>query len=96
MQVSVGQEFSLTMESNATTGFQWRFAEPLDESAVQFVDKKYVPKPNPQAWVGVGGNEVWTFKAVKKGEAVISLEYDRAWEKAKPANRVKIVRVIAE
>jgi inhibitor of cysteine peptidase len=94
MSVAVGEEFSLTMGSNVTTGFRWQFAEPLDENIVHFVGKQYVAAPNPQYLVGTGGNEIWTFKGVAKGEAVISLEYARSWEKDRPSVRTKTIRVI--
>jgi len=30
--------------------------------------------------VGAGGEEVWTFKALKAGTSKISMEYSQSWE----------------
>jgi inhibitor of cysteine peptidase len=77
-EVKVGQEFTITLESNRTTGFQWQLAKPLDESVVRLVSSNY-QAPTTNA-IGAGGKEIWTFKAVGAGKAEIALEYVQPWE----------------
>jgi len=36
--------------------------------------------PENKGLVGAPGEEVWTFKALKKGTSTIALEYSRPWE----------------
>ena len=81
MHAVVGEELTVTLGSNPTTGFRWsEFAEISDETIVQQTSHKYVGKeyevPPPP---GTSGEEVWTFKALKKGTTTISMEYSRPW-----------------
>ena len=77
-----GEQFTITLESNPTTGYSWQLAKPLDEKIVRSVGSEYTPSRTDLA--GAGGAETWTFLAVKKGSAKITLQYARPWEKDKP------------
>jgi len=79
LDVAVGQEFSITLASNPTTGYHWELAAPLDDAVVQQVASEY--KTSETRMLGTGGQEIWTFKAVSTGQTVISLKYVRPWEK---------------
>lgn len=89
-----GENFTITLESNPTTGYSWQLAKPLDEKIVKLVGSEYVPSKTDL--VGAGGEENWTFLAVKKGTTRISLKYVRPWEKDKPPVEEKtfLVKVI--
>ncbi|MFH1683276.1 MAG: protease inhibitor I42 family protein [Candidatus Margulisiibacteriota bacterium] len=98
-KVSVGEEFTLTLESNPTTGYQWQLAKPLDEKIVKLVSSKYeMEKPNntETGMVGVGGHEYWSFKAVGKGTTLIELKYIRPWEKDVPPVEAAVFRIRVE
>jgi predicted secreted protein len=43
------------------------------------VDQKYEP-PEEGGMVGASGKEIRTFKALKKGESSISMEYSQPWD----------------
>ncbi len=81
MQALVGETLTVTLGSNPTTGFRWsEEAEISDETVVQQVSHRYVGKeyetPPPP---GTSGEEVWIFKALKKGTTTIYMEYSRPW-----------------
>jgi len=78
IEVKVGQEFNITLNSNPTTGYQWQLAKRLNETILQLVGSVY--KPSGSGLIGSGGTEIWTFKAVSSGTAGISLKYVRPWE----------------
>lgn len=82
ISVNAGKNFMIELKSNPTTGYKWQLAEPLNERIVKLVSSDYLA-PNTNL-VGAGGKEIWIFKAVKKGEAKIILDYLRPWEKVKP------------
>jgi len=65
IEVQAGQNFTITLEANATTGYQWQFAKPLDESAIQLISSEYLA--DKTRLVGAGGKQVWIFKALKEG-----------------------------
>ncbi|MFH1725215.1 MAG: protease inhibitor I42 family protein [Elusimicrobiota bacterium] len=90
-KASLGERFSVSLESNPTTGYGWRLARPLDGTVLELVDSGY--EDPPPGLVGRGGREIWTFKAVGRGRATIELEYTRPWEKGKPPVRRELVPV---
>jgi len=78
IEVIVGDQFEITLESNQTTGYQWELSDPLDESVVKFIGSEYISdKP---ITIGSGGVEVWTFEGVGAGKTEISMAYVRSWE----------------
>jgi len=75
----LGQTIVLTLESNATTGYGWQLADPIDPKIIKFISSQYIaPKTE---LVGAGGKEEWAFETVGKGSAKIELKYVRPWEK---------------
>ena len=82
IKVEAGQDFTITLEANVTTGYEWQLAKPLDESMLQLVSSQYVAEKTNR--VGSGGRQVWVFKALKAGKTAISFEYERPWEKNTP------------
>ncbi len=73
IDVTVGETFTISLESNPTTGYAWEFAEPLDESILESRGSEY-EADQPQA-VGSGGTEHFSFEAVGEGSTTIELEY---------------------
>ena len=80
MTAAAGNLFTVTLCSNATTGYQWpESAQISDPTVVQQLSHVAVG-PQATGLVGAPGTEVWTFKALKKGKSVLSMEYSRPWE----------------
>ncbi|MBE0680786.1 MAG: protease inhibitor I42 family protein [Anaerolineales bacterium] len=73
LEAAAGNEFKIIINANPTTGYHWELMNELDESVVEFVSRDY-RADTPQA-VGSGGVDVWVFKAISPGEAVITLGY---------------------
>jgi predicted secreted protein len=72
IDVEAGEEFTIVLDSNPTTGFEWRLVEDTPDAAVvEFVDKEYEPS-RPVA-TGSGGQDIWTFRAVAAGETEIKM-----------------------
>jgi inhibitor of cysteine peptidase len=88
IEAAAGKEFSISLDSNRTTGYGWQLAKPVDEKVVKAVRNIYqeaAPAAKDGApRVGAGGKEVWTFKAVKPGKTAIEFKYVRPWEKDTP------------
>jgi predicted secreted protein len=93
ISVAVGQEFKLSLESNASTGNQWLIARPLDEQLVKLLGTEYKRgRPGNQ---GGTGNEVLSFKALAEGRTHIHLKYGKLFERdAVPARTTNFVVVI--
>ena len=82
VEVAAGDSFTVTLCSNPTTGFIWsESAQISDQTVLQQTDHQLVmPESEPPPPPGTPGQEVWTFQALNKGEATVSMEYSRPWE----------------
>lgn len=81
IELKAGDIFTVELESNPSTGFQWVLADNSDDAVLQMQEQEYViDNAGDPPLPGAGGKEVWTFKALSRGETTISLEYSRPWE----------------
>ncbi|QJR15992.1 protease inhibitor I42 family protein [Usitatibacter palustris] len=89
VELIVGQELRLRLESNPSTGYAWAVAKTSKHGGrIRIVkqkgESKYEAPPAPadgKPVVGAQGVEVWTFTAAKPGSQQLKLEYRRGWEK---------------
>jgi inhibitor of cysteine peptidase len=88
------RRFAVRMSSNPTTGYGWQLAQPLDEKIVVLVTNDYI-HPNTRL-IGAGGNEVWIFKAVGRGQAEIARKYVRPWEKDRPPAETNVFKIVVK
>ena len=72
---NVGTQITVTLASNATTGYRWEHTE-LDTLVVENTGQTYVP-PASTDLVGAGGSERWEFTARAAGTTTLTLEYRR-------------------
>ena len=79
IKAAAGKEFTITLDSNRTTGYEWQLAKPLDENIVRLAKPEYIPASTKLC--GAPGKEVWKFKAIKPGKTTIYFKYIRPWEK---------------
>ncbi len=92
IKVKASQIFAIRMESNPTTGNGWQMLKALDNKII-LVTNAYIP-PDSNL-MGAGGHEVWAFKAIGEGQADISMQYVRPWEKDQPV-RTNVFTVIVK
>ncbi len=71
IEVAVGNEFKIVIESNPSTGYHWELVGNLDDAVIQFISKEY--RADEPVMPGSGGVDVWVFKAVAAGETKIVL-----------------------
>jgi predicted secreted protein len=78
IDVEARGQFTIVLESNKTTGYQW---EPsFDSSLLKVTKSDYKVSDAKPGMVGVGGKEYFTFEAMKKGETKVTMTYKRSWE----------------
>ena len=95
IRVKPGEEFSIILRSNPTTGYSWRLAQPLDKDILHLRGSTYRPPRTLRK--GAGGEEIWRFTAKAGGTTDIVFEYVRPWEKDKePARTGKFTVIVAE
>jgi len=82
-------KFFIVLNSNPTTGFQWEV--DFNSDYLQMTDRQFSAPQEPIP--GAGGDEVFSFLALKQGSAKITFSYLRPWEKDKPAIEEKVYSV---
>ena len=98
LEVQTGGTFDVKLGSNPTTGFQWSEEAQISDTAItiqeghEFIGPESEPPPPP----GTPGQEVWTFKALKKGSSTIYLEYSRPWESGEQGEWTCTVNVVVK
>ena len=92
--VFVGEEFTLELESNPSTGYAWYVAE-MDEDLIGLVSQTYPPPLEDLP--GAPGTERFIFVAVGPGIGHLLLHYGRPWDPdGEPANIHRMELVIIE
>jgi predicted secreted protein len=69
-----GDYLLVSLKGNATTGYAWRVAS-VNKSVLKPLGVRYVPNPNPEGLLGVGGVYKLRFKAIAKGRTTLRLVY---------------------
>jgi len=79
---SVGEQFSIQLPENPTTGYSWRFKTVPESQLVinQISDYFEAPKTNR---VGVGGEHIFVWQAVNAGSVEIQGFHMRPWVRSK-------------
>jgi predicted secreted protein/N-acetylneuraminic acid mutarotase len=91
IEVELGKLLAVTLESNPSTGYQWELVENNDSVLKQFGQVEYKPaETSEQPIVGVGGWEIFRFKATSAGQSTLELVYHRPWEDAEPLETFSI------
>lgn len=76
VNVKVGEEFTISREGNATTGYQWVL---FSSDGLKYVKDWYAAKEDGYL-MGAGGHHYFTFVAEKEGTYEVVLDYLRSWE----------------
>jgi predicted secreted protein len=70
IETYVGQDFTITLDANATTGYSWEFVQPMDKGLLELVNSSYaIDHPGLP---GSSGKQIWAIKAIKPGKTDIS------------------------
>ena len=77
IEITASGTLTVTLDSNATTGYSWELAGISDTGVLEKTDNKY--EALTSGLMGAGGKEVWTFKALKAGTTTLSMDYSQPW-----------------
>jgi inhibitor of cysteine peptidase len=95
VSLKVGAVLEVRLEANHTTGYGWVAAPVVNPVLVRQGAAKYEEHATGGK-AGVGGVEVWRFKAMKAGKQGLQFEYRRPWEKGSPPAKIVTFSVTVE
>ncbi len=78
IEVKNGQEFTIKMVSNPSTGYTWSVSDSYDKNIVEKVSNTF--KASDSGMSGAPGEDSWVFKGVGKGSTKLEFKYARSWE----------------
>jgi len=79
--LEVGQRFTVTLESNPSTGYRWEWVDRQESILEQMGEVEFKPRETGDPpLVGAGGWDIFTFEAVSPGQMTLKLVYRRPWE----------------
>ena len=87
--IDVGDEFTISLKSNSSTGYSWQWVNKQSVEAVDSVDWRYITLNTNL--VGAGGTEKWTFKGIKSGVDSVKMTYSRPWEADSAVDSIYVV-----
>jgi len=87
-EINVNQSFQVSLVSNMSTGYSWKWTNKPSVSIVDSTDWNYI-LDNNQA--GSNGKEIWKFQGIRSGENAIILEYCRPWEQNSTISSMEII-----
>ena len=87
--VKKGHEFTVTLESNPGTGYQW--IPMFNTSIINLVSHNF--QPSTTKLMGSPGTDVFKFKAINSGTESLKMVYKRSWEKEFVKEKVFVVSV---
>jgi inhibitor of cysteine peptidase len=95
VSLKVGAVLEVRLEANHTTGYSWITA-PVANPVLARQGRAVYQEHSTGGKAGVGGVEIWRFKAVKAGKQGLSFEYRRPWEKGAPAAKMATYSVTVD
>ena len=84
MTASAGQNFTVTLDSNPSTGYQWEVSSIANNELVRLISSEFVESDS--GLIGAPGKQTLTFQALKEGKTTVVLGYVRPWEKENPVD----------
>jgi inhibitor of cysteine peptidase len=92
--VNKNETFEVSLISNLTTGYSWKWVKDNSSTRIDSVSATYVQDKVASGIVGSGGNEIWKFKGKEAGVETLTFEYCRSWEPNSTVETKKIVVTI--
>ena len=93
-EIEVNDKIRAKLCANPTTGFTW-ISKIDDVDGVMKLESQEYVEPDT-GLVGASGTDVWTFKAVKEGRALITMEYSQDWAGGIKAERSYVLDISVE
>lgn len=87
--VKVNKEFTITLESNRTTGYRWKAS--FDSNYLRLKADRY-ERP-AKASIGAGGKQNFVFVPIKPGDTKIRFIYKRPWEKSMAREKTLTIHI---
>jgi predicted secreted protein len=87
--VNKSKEFTISLESNPTTGYQW--IPIFNSSIINLISHNF--QPSTTKLIGSSVKEIFKFKAINYGTQSLKMIYKRSWEKEPSKERLFVINI---
>lgn len=94
IEVTVGEEFLISLDSNPSTGYSWEVTSPLP-AWLELIGSEYIHAHTDPPVIGGSGTEEWTFRANDAGTATVTFEYRQPWATDEPPAQRETFVIVA-
>jgi inhibitor of cysteine peptidase len=91
IDLKLGQVLTVVLDSNRANGFSWALVGPVETVIVPDGTPLYVPKSGRG---GSGGTETWRFRAARRGQQTVRMEYRRHWVQNVPERTFRFTATV--
>lgn len=92
VDTNVGESFKIELEANWATGYHWSWTNSTDISIADTTELKYISNANDLP--GAVGKEIWTFKALAKGDETLAFMYISPGVTTNDGEKTRKIRVV--
>lgn len=79
LNVNLNEEIAISLYSNPSTGYSW-LTPRYNTEFLTLTGSEYIPYYTTPEYFGSGGDQIFTFNAIKPGETEILFNYKRPWD----------------
>ena len=90
LHLALGTSLRVSLAENPTTGYRWTI-DPIEPPVIALLRDQYTIAP--AVGLGGGGTRHFLFRAVRSGEARLSLRHVQAWAPSSAMNLVVVLIV---
>jgi predicted secreted protein len=88
-----GVSVTFLLETQLSTGYDWELEKPVS-AIVEVIDDSVSGKEPDLTVMGGSENHLFKFRAVKKGNAILTFLYKRSWEKNMDPLKILKIKVV--
>lgn len=79
IEIKTGQEFTINLSSNPSTGYSWSVDDTYNKNITSKISNEFLASNSEM--IGAPGKELWVFKGTNKGNTKLNFVYSRQREK---------------
>lgn len=94
VDLDMQQRLVIRLDASWTTGYRWLLIDRTGQILETVGDAPdYQEQANLGGLLGLGGQEVWTFRPLARGDGLLRFEYRRPWGEGREAIRSAVFNV---
>ena len=78
IEIKKGQEFTINLTSNQSTGYSWSVDDTYNKNIMSKISNEFIPSNSEM--IGAPGKELWVFNGTGKGNTKLNFVYSRQME----------------